>query len=413
MNGFSSNYNIHHSRQKDISILKRKLDTYDADPTALQNCAFMIVSGDDGFFTNIDAVLGFFRPYKNVTLSLIIYSGENQYTEYEFGKLLHAISNIKSNSPTLQQHSKYHNLVMAWIGIAVNKELLAQANRDLKRFIPQKRNASIVYEDDGLPPPPPAETVVKTRGNRLVVEKYGIALNNEGHQLCPAEGCAASIPALGSLRDHILDHCRQAGKCVLCPDHHKNPFTPETFQLNRRGYKKAQYEHVDRHLPPTYHCQVEGGSKSFHTESDYLQHQEGHDRSQQVDCHQCGQSIRKTYLKQHLQSHYPARDKNNDVLLRCEICGTEFSKPDMFYKHTRSAHRRRDQIVGTALSTGLFASGLPGLGLDVSAAMEESTKLKGLLPLQEIEGNSQLYVATQGKLKVNGKSVGDAVRFTS
>ena len=123
INGLSSNTNIHNSGHKDISILERKLDIYDAEPNAFEHRAFISASGDDGFFTNIDGVHSFFSPYKNISLSLIVYLGENPYTEYRLEDLLQAILYVKSNS--LSIHSKYHSLVMAWIGIAVNKEIFA------------------------------------------------------------------------------------------------------------------------------------------------------------------------------------------------------------------------------------------------------------------------------------------------
>ena len=67
--------------------------------------------------------------------------------------------------------------------------------------------------------------------------------------------------------------------------------------------------------------------------------------------------------------------------------------------------------MGTALSTGLFSAGLPGLGLDVSAAMEDSLKSKEQSSIQEMEAGEQVNVVTQGKRKANGKSVGASIRL--
>ncbi|KIX97943.1 uncharacterized protein Z520_06021 [Fonsecaea multimorphosa CBS 102226] len=416
LNGFSSNYNIQDSRKNELAILKRKIETYDAEPQALTSRACIVVSGDDGFFTNIDGIYGFFDRYKNVTLMLVVYHGENQYLEYEIRDILQAISEIKSHvaKPT----DPCHTLVRSWIGIAVNKEILAQANRDLKRFIPQKRNASIVYGEDPIALERPDKSVLKASKKRSVVEKYGISINDDGDRMCPIQDCNASWPTLEGLRDHILDHCRQAGKCVLCGDDRKNPFNRESFRLPsgpmRRGFTKLQREHMERHLPPTYDCEEQGCSKSFHTESDYLQHQEGHEQSQLINCTQCGQSIRKTYVTQHLQAHCPARNKANDGLIRCGICQAEFSKVDMFHKHVRAAHQRRDEIVGTATLAGLFSAGLPGLGLDVSAAIEESTRLNASsMAIQHGNYFDTAQAPNEGRWKVNGKSVGHAVGFTN
>lgn len=411
-NGFSSNYNMKDSRKNEISVLKRKIEEYDAEAQACENCAYIIISGDDGLFTNVDGIHGFFARYVNITLTLVIYLGENRYDTYNMRDLLQAISEIKSL--VVKPHDPCHTLVRSWIGIAVGKELIAQVNRDLKRALPQKRNNSAIYLDDEAPPSRQGKAVLKTSERRSVVQKYGILVTDNGSRLCPHKGCSAGESDLEKLRDHILDHCRQAGRCVLCPDHVSNPFNSQSFVLpsgrERPGYTKPQREHVERHLPPTFHCEEEGCSKSFHTLADYLQHQEGHERSQMVTCSQCHQSIRKTYMKTHLHAHCPSRDKENDSLIECNLCHAQFSKVDMFYKHMRAAHQRREEIITTAMTSGLFSAGLPGLGLDVSAAIEESVKLSqahkadaessGLLPAQE-----------HGRSKVNGKSVGEAVRF--
>jgi hypothetical protein len=81
----------------------------------------------------------------------------------------------------------------------------------------------------------------------------------------------------------------------------------------------------------------------------------------------------------------------------------------MFHKHTRKVHFRRDEILTTALSTTLFSTGLPGLGLDVSAAMEDSARMKQILPMGVKDEHEVLL--TNQKWKVNGKSVGQAVRL--
>ncbi|OAP56905.1 hypothetical protein AYL99_09017 [Fonsecaea erecta] len=187
LNGFSSNYNIQDSRKNELATLKRKIEAYNTEPQALTSHVYIVVSGDDGFFTNVDGIYGFFDRYKNVTLMLVIYHGENQYLEYRIRDILQAISDIKSHvaKPTDQCHM----LVRAWIGIAVNTEILAQANRDLKRFIPQKRNASTVFDDDQVKLEHPNNTVVKAAKKRAVVEKNGVDINDCGDCMCPIKDC--------------------------------------------------------------------------------------------------------------------------------------------------------------------------------------------------------------------------------
>lgn len=190
------------------------------------------------------------------------------------------------------------------------------------------------------------------------------------------------------LLSHVLDHCKEIGSCVLCPEDVANPFTPASFLtrggLPIRDYTKPLKEHVQRHLPPTFFCEEEGCNKSFYTKPDVLQHMEGSTKSEQVVCSQCGNKVVKTYMKQHLKSFCAEHGGDGEEIYECH-CGAQFSREEMFYKHARAAHRRRDEIIDTAQNAGMFGAGMPGLGLDVSVTIERSLRMR----MSEEKGKDQ------------------------
>ena len=120
LNRISSNTNIADNRTHGIALLKRKLDTYEAEGKIQNNTVVLILSGDDGFFTNINGIADFFGRYSNIPIRLIICTGEDTFDFYKMGKVLQAISDIKDLKANT---SKEQNLVRQWIGVAVNKEM--------------------------------------------------------------------------------------------------------------------------------------------------------------------------------------------------------------------------------------------------------------------------------------------------
>lgn len=130
LNKMSSNTNIADDRSHGISLLRRRLATYEAAPGENgKNAVGVILSGDDGFFTNINGVLGFFSRYVNYPIRVIICTGENTFDHYKMESILKAITDIKEHRVDT---TKEQALVRGWIGIAVNKELIAQANYECR-----------------------------------------------------------------------------------------------------------------------------------------------------------------------------------------------------------------------------------------------------------------------------------------
>ena len=261
------------------------------------------------------------------------------------------------------------------------------------------------------PPNKKRSIVASSSTRRILPVKYAISKNANGQLSCPVTDCAEPSSSNTELLSHVLDHCRDTGSCVLCPENASNPFTPISF-LTRGGqpirdYTKPLKEHMQRHLPPTFFCEEPGCSKSFYTNTDMLQHMESHTKSEQVACAQCGGKVVKTYMKKHLKSFCPERDADSEEIYECH-CGAQFSRQDMFYKHTRAAHRRRDEIIDTAHHTEMFDAGTPGLGLDVTTAIERSLRMH--LDQQHEDDKEQEPIGTTRK-KIRGKNSGRGVGY--
>lgn len=97
LNKISSNTNIADDRSHGITLPRRRLDAYEAAPgTAGKNTVVLILSGDDGFFTNINGIADFFGRYTNYPICLVICTGEDTFAYYKMSKVLQTISNIKA-----------------------------------------------------------------------------------------------------------------------------------------------------------------------------------------------------------------------------------------------------------------------------------------------------------------------------
>ncbi|KIX97941.1 uncharacterized protein Z520_06019 [Fonsecaea multimorphosa CBS 102226] len=413
LNHCSSNCNIAQAtKTQEIAKLRKTLDLLEARGDARQSRVIIAMSGVDGFCTNIDGLHEFFRVYVNIVITFIVFHGKDQHQVYSAKELLSAIQDIKAQ--TIISESPSHLFVLRMISVAVGKEKHADSNRDLQRMLTERRNSEWVpYEIKRPTEPTEIEAVTFTLPPEQagVILRYGLERNDKGQFICPNQPCATNCNTIDNIIIHLISHCRIQSKCVLCPIGLLNDFSTGNFKDSpNSAFVISLKQHLLHHLPPTYFCMHEGCNRSYHTSDELKRHRAYHKTSndEMVPCPNCGKLQKKKSLSRHMG--LCSADESTKQLHQCGTCNGVFPNAAKLNNHIRNAHQRRDEIIGIAVSSGLLNAGVPGLGLDASAAVQGAVDNIQSAQTQE-HGNTVSKVEIwPPKAKANGLRTSDPVR---
>ncbi|OAL37822.1 hypothetical protein AYO20_02999 [Fonsecaea nubica] len=412
LNHCSSNCNIAQStKTQEIAKLRKTLDLLEAKADARQTRVVIAMSGIDGFCTNIDGLHEFFRVYVNIIITFIVFHGQDQHQLYSAKALLSAIQDIKAQ--TVVPESPPHLFVLRMISVAIGKEKHADSNRDLQRMLTERRNSEWVpYEIRRPKEPAEVEAIVGTLPEQSgVVLRYGLERNDQGRFICPYQPCATNCTTNDNIIIHLISHCRTQSKCVLCPIHLIGDFSAGNFKDSpNSAFVISLKEHLLHHLPPTYFCLHEGCHRSYHTSAELKRHGAYHKDSndEMLPCPNCGKLQKKKSLSRHMG--LCSADEATKKLYECAICNGVFPNATKLNNHIRNAHHRRDEIIGIAANSGLLNAGIPGLGLDASAAIQDAVDNIQSAPTQEHGSNFSKVEIWPAKAKANGLRTSDPVR---
>lgn len=393
----ASNTNISRSKRAPWVIeLRRELDDAEADPRATSYDIIIVFCMVDGYFTNVRGMVDLFRLYVNINITLGIHYGGKEYKLYPMKGLLATIEEMRIGRPPSLSQS--HDLVLDMVAMSLDKEILSQTFRDLKKISPGSRNTSIISQDDedvspgngvistgdgvinpnqdgsGQNPPTPDDSgfIQWTRTKKDPYTQYPLKQDADSTICCPWNECEETLPDRDSIIRHILEHSRDMSRCILCHDDDTNFLRkrPHLFRFIpsiNHFHVDARY-HIARHLPPTYCCT--DCPASFHIKADLDKHTRTHTKSDRVACERCGAITALKNMATHNLHCKENRDQSGQ-LYKCPDCDATFRLLQYLHEHRRLSHDRRADVIGFAQEVGVLGSGVFGMPRSASAFVED------------------------------------------
>jgi hypothetical protein len=394
-NGYSSNTSIklpgsNQRPEQALGQLSDVLQTLAAEPSAF--AAALMISEEDGFFTNVAAMRSFFSGYSTVAITLFVYKGHDRFDRYQLSQILNAIDDISARH---RIDTPAHRLVLSWVEVSLNKEVIAQASRANKEIMPRSRNTIGTFE------PAPVNVVTRAytksdisqrlqdiaeiRPNDRVRSIIRYELDKlDDAWICPESACIDQFATFDDLVKHLVHQTRKVRCCVLCPP---DQFTDMNCESHIRSHlppalkcpvpacpfitrtPRCLRQHAVTHglaapRPNNYKCGFDDCKYAFPSQRDLDRHiSRSHIKSEDIlECGKCGKKLTgQKGLDNHLQHHCQA----TDVVHICRECQRSFDRYDSLKQHIQAAHIRRDQVVGFALQAGLIDSNagiLSGVG---------------------------------------------------